>query len=636
MRAALTDPDLFGQVLEGDSWRAWRALLIAGMGEPLTEEERAIFRDLTGRPREPEERVDELWAIVGRRGGKTRAAAVLAAYIAALVDWRDVLAPGERAVLPIMSASVWQAQKAMQYVSGVFSCVPALAPLVESETSDTLSLSTRVDIECRPANFRTARGVTAVAAIADEIAFWRSEDSKNPDAEILAALRPALATTGGMLVCISSPYARRGELYQTWKRHYGPDGDAHVLVARSASRTMNPTLPERVVERAYERDSASAAAEYDAQFRSDVENFVSADAVDAVVVPGRRDLPRLSGIRHVGFVDPSGGSSDSMALAIAHREGETAVLDLLREAKPPFDPDAVAREFASILKGYGVYRVRGDRYGGLWPSERFVAHGVQYEPSPAAKSELYSTLLPLINARRVELPDDARLVSQLTGLERRTARGGRDSIDHAPGGHDDLANAAAGALVAAAADSGELVALESYLNAGRGVDVPQRPDLVFASAYVKNDGAAAAVIWARSRFFGWPLTALSFEEGKIGSAFLDDLNRKLGDWCDLTGCGRFGLVSDEATIGGFAESCARRHDRRSYFVQEIGRLADHPQLPALVAAYVNDGQVKIAAPALERAANAPIGAALSFTFSDAATPLQLAAMHGIAAGLAII
>jgi hypothetical protein len=30
------------------------------------------------------------------------------------------------------------------------------------------------------------------------------------------------------------------------------------------------------------------------------------------------------------------------------------------------------------------------------------------------------------------------------GLERRTARGGRDSIDHAAGAHDDLANVVAG------------------------------------------------------------------------------------------------------------------------------------------------------------------------------------------------
>jgi hypothetical protein len=35
------------------------------------------------------------------------------------------------------------------------------------------------------------------------------------------------------------------------------------------------------------------------------------------------------------------------------------------------------------------------------------------------------------------------------GLERRTARGGRDTIDHAPGGHDDLANVVAGVAVVA-------------------------------------------------------------------------------------------------------------------------------------------------------------------------------------------
>jgi len=52
------------------------------------------------------------------------------------------------------------------------------------------------------------------------------------------------------------------------------------------------------------------------------------------------------------------------------------------------------------------------------------------------------------------LLDVPRLASQLCGLERRTARGGKDSIDHGPGAHDDLANAAAGALLLAAARQG--------------------------------------------------------------------------------------------------------------------------------------------------------------------------------------
>jgi hypothetical protein len=39
-------------------------------------------------------------------------------------------------------------------------------------------------------------------------------------------------------------------------------------------------------------------------------------------------------------------------------------------------------------------------------------------------------------------------VAQICGLERRTGRSGKDSIDHAPNGHDDLANAVAGAAAA--------------------------------------------------------------------------------------------------------------------------------------------------------------------------------------------
>jgi hypothetical protein len=58
-------------------------------------------------------------------------------------------------------------------------------------------------------------------------------------------------------------------------------------------------------------------------------------------------------------------------------------------------------------------------------------------------------LLPLINSRATDLLDSERLVAQLVGLERRTARSGKDSIDHPPQFHDDVANAVAGALVLA-------------------------------------------------------------------------------------------------------------------------------------------------------------------------------------------
>jgi hypothetical protein len=215
---------------------------------------------------------------------------------------------------------------------------------------------------------------------------------------------------------------------------------------------MNPTVPQAVIDDAMERDPASAAAEYLAQFRSDIEGFVTREAVEAATVPGRLELPPTAGPRYFGFCDPSGGSADSMTLAIAHRDRDgRAVLDLVREIKPPFSPEGVVADFAAMLAGYRIAEVRGDRYGGDWPAEQFRKRGISYRASDKAKSDLYREMLPLLNSGRVELLDTPRLAAQLVALERRTGRGtGKDAIDHPPGQHDDVANCAAGALVLAA------------------------------------------------------------------------------------------------------------------------------------------------------------------------------------------
>src|SRR6516164_3182677 len=314
------------------------------------------------------------------------------------------------------------------------------------ETADTFELSNRVAIEIGTASFRSARGYTFAAVLADEIAFWYDENSANPDEEVLVALRPGLITIpGAMLLCASSPYARKGALWQAFERWYGKD-DAPALIWRASTRTMNPSVPEEFIARELDKDQARAAAEYLAEFRTDVENFIGLEAVRACIEPGCRERGALRQWRYHAFVDPSGGSNDAMTLAIAHKEGNTVILDMVRERRPPFSPEAVVEEFANEVKNYRITTVAGDRYAGEWPRERFRLHGVNYEVADKSKSELYVALLPSVNSRAVDLLDDDRLVNQLVCLERRTARGSRDRVDHPRGTHDDLANAAAGAV----------------------------------------------------------------------------------------------------------------------------------------------------------------------------------------------
>jgi len=225
---------------------------------------------------------------------------------------------------------------------------------------------------------------------------------------------------------------------------------------------MNPSANRAEIDRAYAEDPQKAAAEYGAEFRSDLAAFVDRDVVEQTVVAHRHELPRASGVEHVAFVDPSGGSSDSMTLAIAHRDRQTGrgVLDLLREVRAPFSPEAAVQEFAGVLKSYRLHRVVGDHYAGEWPRERFRICGIDYTLSDQSKSTIYQNALPLLNSGRVELLDNSRLIAQICALERRTARGGRDSIDHPPNAHDDLANSALGALVLAAANQSVVISDE--------------------------------------------------------------------------------------------------------------------------------------------------------------------------------
>lgn len=439
--------------LTGPTWEAWLTFWRAVFGLGLRGDHLVRYRAHTRRQTAPTAQVSEAWAICGRGAGKSRGAALGAAYKGITFDPAR-LAPGELALIPVIASNKDQARVVLSYLKALFT-LPAFRPFVHRTLKTSIELRTGLNIEVMAASFRTLRGYTLPCVVADEVAFWaRESDSLNADTEIMDSVRPGLGRVeGSLLLGISSPYSRKGELYEVVEHAYGQD-DPHVLVWNADTLSMNPTYQRWRIERAYQDDPLVAASEYGAggrvEFRRDVEAFVDAEAIRAVTVQDRRELPPVAGAPNVGFTDPSGGSQDSFTLAIAHREGsDRAVLDCLRERRPPFSPDAVVQEYAELLQTYGVFEVVGDRYGGEWPVEAFARHGIRYTPSERTKSDVYRELLAPLNAARVELLDLPTLRAQLVGLERRVGRSGKDSIDHAPGAHDDLANAAAGALVLA-------------------------------------------------------------------------------------------------------------------------------------------------------------------------------------------
>lgn len=335
----------------------------------------------------------------------------------------------------------------LDYAQALFEGSPILRQLIANRTQEALELNNGISLEVRPASFRKLRGPTYVAVIADELAYWYTESSyANPDNEILTAVAPGLATTGGPLILASSPYAKTGVLWETYRKHFGANGDALTLVAHGPSRVFNSMLPQRVVERALQKDRPRALAEYMAEFRNDIEGFVPLEMVEACL-GDYRERQAVAGTGYRAFVDPSGGSEDSFTLAISHRDhrNDLVVIDAVRERAPPFSPEQVVGDFAALLKSYRITRVTGDRYGGEFPRELFRKHGIAYDLARETKSELFRDFLPLLNSLKVMLPRNDRLLNQIVSLERRVSAGGRETISHPEHAHDDLANAVAGA-----------------------------------------------------------------------------------------------------------------------------------------------------------------------------------------------
>jgi hypothetical protein len=256
---ALEDPQLFLPFYPRPAWDSWRAFLAGLFGLPMTREQLAVFQACTGRSSQPRHRATEAWVVCGRRSGKSRIAALVATYLAALAK-TDKLAPGEWGTVLVCAVDRTQARVVFDSIRALLTEIPSLRSLVVAETAEALELRHRVRVEVRSSSFRRVRGVTLLAAVLDECAFMRDEASALPDLELYRALRPSLATTGGMILGISSPWAQRGLLWSKYRRHFGKDGD--VLVWQADSQRMNPTLPQQLIEEATEDDPEAAAAEW--------------------------------------------------------------------------------------------------------------------------------------------------------------------------------------------------------------------------------------------------------------------------------------------------------------------------------------------------------------------------------------
>lgn len=453
---AIRDPNLFRPYLADESgsittWARWMCCLRVIYGLPLTKKwQRRLVRQCTGRDPDllPKDGFRNVLLLCGRRSGKSKIGGLIAGFEAALSGREKLCSPGELPMVSIVSPTKDQSQIIKSYTRAALSS-ELLDNEITDDNRDLFKLGNGVTVRILTGGYRHVRSFTQLCVLVDEVCFFGSteESAVKSDTELIRSVKPSLLTTKGRLVCISTKYRPSGWAHSTWKKHFGSDTST-VLVWDAASRVMNPTLSQEDIDAELAEDLESARAEFLNLWREDVSSWLPREAIMPCVVRNRKELLPQSGIAYCGFVDVSGGRSDSAALAIGHKDKTTGtiILDLVREYRAPFSPADIIDRMSQTLVNYRIRSVTGDNYSAEFAVQEFKRCGIGYRKSEKNKSTLYLELLPRICSGGVALLDDETLINQLCGLERRCRSGGRDSVDHGHGAKDDVANAAAGVV----------------------------------------------------------------------------------------------------------------------------------------------------------------------------------------------
>jgi hypothetical protein len=470
---AIRDPLLFANSLGNlESWETWISTLKASRGEPLTSSELARFHQVSGGVDPPTSPCAESWHIAGRRSGKSRMAALAGSYLATCIDYRARLAPGEVAYVLIISPTMDQSQTVFGYCRAFLEDSPLLSRPIESMTTSEIRLTRehRVVIACHPASYRSVRGRSLCAAILDESSMFRSEDSAQPDIEILRALEPSLMP-GAPIIGIGTPYRQTGVLFERFRDYFGKPVD-DILVVRAPTLVFNPSYDRKKIARAHRTDPESAQAEWEAIFRSDLQALLDEETVQQAVNHNRPfEIPPREFHTYRAFGDPGGGRGDAYTLCIGHMEGERFVADVVRGRTPPYDPNEVTKEFADLCREYRCSKLTTDNYSAGWVESAVQRAGLTHALAENTKSELYLAGLPMWVRGNVDIPNLTILIREARSLERRTTRSGRDLVDHGRSGSDDFINSVFGciSLCASSAKGAWMSKCKDVLNSPRMV-----------------------------------------------------------------------------------------------------------------------------------------------------------------------
>lgn len=441
---------------------AWRCVIRAFYGSPLTSEELDLFLILSGGREPPKGGIREIEVVAGRRGGKSETIARVALFEALHGGHERFLAPGQVGLIPVISALREQSAEIIRYAEGL-ARRSEFAPRIIGQTQKTLRLDTRIEIRVMSADAIAVSGGTAVCVIRDEWAKWPGEEAAMSDADIEDSLRPAMAPVVGApirrMIGITSAYVESGMAYKTEQECFGKS-DAQTLVVRGSTATFNPSIDRAFLEAERRKNPRIFLREYGDEESGPVwqpavtESWFGLAAIDKSIQKGVESRKPLRDPRYTIAIDQA-FKSDRFACSVVHSEEELNkptryVQDRIvawqaESSDEPLSSHAMARNVAAICREFGQMTVYADQHAFTPLREVFADYGIDLIERPwlatgrkdeDSKSDKFKKVRDGMANGTVLLLDDNAQTKEFQRIKGRLQQSGGESIQ-AGAGKDD-------------------------------------------------------------------------------------------------------------------------------------------------------------------------------------------------------
>jgi hypothetical protein len=378
--------------------------------------------------------------LAGRRGGKSLLSDIVAIYESVVPSFEGMLRDNEDRYVIIVSVRQDNASLHIRQIGKLLKHSKALKGLIAEQTKDSITLSNGVVMLSLPASARAGRGFTVSTLILDELAHFIDSQGNASADQVFDAFTPALATFGdkGKVVITTTPMSRTGIVYDLFDRAEKGELD-DWYTTRKPTQELNPKVSDRVITRAFQRDSLSAAVEYNAEFADPVANYLDGESLNRAVDRHRRSADKgEKGVRYIMAIDPA-TQQDRYAFTIMHQEQEQKILDYCHIIKPPVDPNAAEDLLMDLVRRFSPYKIRCDTAATV---NRLIGKIPQLEYTPFTrpmKLRIYGALKESLNLGNLSLLDNDDLLDELKALQ---IRNGVDISAPKAGRvtHDDLAD----------------------------------------------------------------------------------------------------------------------------------------------------------------------------------------------------